>query len=168
MRGWILFGLVTVQKKASWYTNRWWRHVFCMHETYMMLVFPPYFFLQVPRGPKMPGSFFMPGRRWSWPPKLLGCRPSTWSTSTTRTWRVWGDRPERGLSWASPVKISPFKILPSTCLCLFAFSAVHPIYSHCTAVSSLHSSLRHNNSITSASCCTLHLLFFSHCLLLFL
>ena len=67
----------------------------------------------------MPASSFTRGRRWLWRPKHLGCRLSTWSTSTTKTWRGWGDRPERELSWASQVKSlksAHVQVLTSTCL----------------------------------------------------
>lgn len=73
-----------------------------------------YFVVKVPRGRKMPGSSFTQGRRWLWSPKLLGCRLSTWSTSTTKMWRGWGDRPKRELSWASQVQFLKSAPVPLT------------------------------------------------------
>ncbi|XP_077436491.1 citramalyl-CoA lyase, mitochondrial isoform X3 [Vanacampus margaritifer] len=42
---------------------------------------------KAPHGPRMPRSYCTPGRKWSPPPRLSGCRLSTWCTSTIKTWR---------------------------------------------------------------------------------
>lgn len=109
----------------------------------------------------MPASSCTRGRKLSWPPKPLGCRLSTWSTLTTKTWRGWDDRPERELSWASQVKFLksvPVPVPTSTCLCKSDISdfcvADHSQWLHFICILyALHSSLWHNNRPSSTSCC---------------